>query len=45
MARAIGHPVLRLRRVAEGPLKLGGLEEGKYRILTPEEVKMLKSLN
>ena len=45
MARAIGHPVLRLRRVAEGPLKLGCLEEGKYRILTPEEVKMLKSLN
>ena len=44
MARAIGHPVLRLQRVAEGPLELGSLEEGKYRILTDAEVKMLKSL-
>lgn len=44
MARVIGHPVLRLQRVAEGPLELGSLEEGKYRILTDAEVKMLKSL-
>lgn len=44
MARAVGHPVLRLARVQEGPLELGDLEEGKYRILTPAEVKMLKSL-
>lgn len=44
MARAIGHPVLRLERIQEGPLELGNLEEGKYRILTDQEVKMLKSL-
>lgn len=43
MARAVGHPVLRLERVQEGNLELGDLEEGKYRILTPQEVKMLKS--
>lgn len=44
MAKAVGHPVLRLARVKEGNLELGDLEEGKYRILTPAEVKMLKSL-
>ena len=43
MAKAVGHPVLRLERVAEGPLELGNLKEGEYRVLTPAEVKMLKS--
>lgn len=44
MARAVGHPVLRLQRVSEGGIGLEGLEEGKYRVLTPGEVKNLKSL-
>ena len=44
MAKAVGHPVLRLERVQEGPLELGNLKEGEYRILTANEVKMLKSL-
>ena len=44
MAKAVGHPVLRLERVAEGPLELGNLKEGEYRVLTASEVKMLKSL-
>lgn len=44
MAKAVGHPVLRLMRVQEGELELGDLEEGKYRILTQKEVKMLKNL-
>ncbi|MBR6683477.1 MAG: rRNA pseudouridine synthase [Firmicutes bacterium] len=43
MAKAVGHPVLRLERVAEGPLELGSLKEGEYRVLTASEVKMLKS--
>ena len=41
MARAVGYPVLRLRRVAMGPLRLEGLPEGKYRLLTEKEVRML----
>ena len=41
MARAVGDPVLRLRRVAMGPLRLEGLPEGKYRLLTEKEVRML----
>ena len=44
MAKAVGHPVLRLERVQEGPLELGNLEEGQYRVLTAAEVKMLKNL-
>ena len=44
MARAVGHPVLRLMRVSEGGIGLDGLEEGQYRVLTPTEVKNLKSL-
>ena len=39
---ALGHPVRRLRRVAFGPLRLGGLRPGQYRPLTPREVKELK---
>ena len=42
MARAIGHPVLRLRRVAVGSVRLGGLEEGEYRILSQKEIQALK---
>ncbi|MEO2083400.1 MAG: pseudouridine synthase [Desulfurobacteriaceae bacterium] len=36
------HGVLRLKRVAIGPLKLGDLPRGHYRELAPEEVKRLK---
>ena len=42
MARAIGHPVLKLRRVAVGSVRLGRLEEGEYRVLTQEEIQALK---
>jgi 23S rRNA pseudouridine2605 synthase len=40
---AIGHPVLRLRRVRVGPLSLGGLEAGKTRELRPDEVAALRA--
>ena len=41
MLRAVGCAVIRLRRVALGPLDLGGLQPGQWRILTPEEEQAL----
>ncbi len=38
----VGHKVLKLRRVAFGPIKLGELETAAYRPLTPSEVRVLK---
>lgn len=42
MCAAVGHEVLRLRRVAEGPLSLGDLKSGEWRHLTEKEVLRLK---
>lgn len=42
MLEAIGHEVIRLRRIQYGPLTLAGVPRGKYRILKPEEVKELR---
>jgi 23S rRNA pseudouridine2605 synthase len=44
MCEAVGHPVRRLERIAFGPLRLGGLELGEHRRLTPAEVERLRSL-
>ena len=44
MCAAINCNVVRLKRIAEGNLKLGNLERGKYRYLTDEEIKYLKCL-
>jgi 23S rRNA pseudouridine2605 synthase len=44
-AKALGHPVLRLRRVQFGPLRLGSLAAGGWRPLTGAEVRLLKSLH
>lgn len=44
MFESVGHVVLKLKRIAIGPLKLEGLEEGSWRHLTVEEVKALKRL-
>lgn len=38
---AVGHPVLRLVRVALGPLCLGELPKGAWRLLDPDEVRSL----
>lgn len=38
----VGHPVRQLRRVAIGPLTISGIEPGKTRKLTDDEVRMLK---
>jgi pseudouridine synthase len=40
--QALGHPVLRLRRVAFGPIPLGDLPVGATRALTPREVHALR---
>jgi 23S rRNA pseudouridine2605 synthase len=37
----IDHPVIKLKRVAMGPLKLGALKPGQTRPLTREEVQLL----
>jgi pseudouridine synthase len=41
MCRAVGHGVLRLKRVRLGPLSLGRLGPGEWRTLTPVEVERL----
>lgn len=41
MFHAIGHEVIHLKRVRIGSLSLGGLSMGKYRFLTPTELKLL----
>jgi len=41
MCAAVGMEVIRLRRVAEGPLKLGDLQPGKWRELTAAERRAL----
>lgn len=42
MCEAIGHPVLQLHRASFGPLELGDLPEGKYRVLSEQEVAALE---
>ncbi len=42
MLAKLGHKVLRLRRVALGPVELGPLAKGKSRRLTREELEWLK---
>ena len=44
MCAAIGHPVLRLKRIRIGPLSLGHLRPGEYRFLTPKEINSLKAM-
>ena len=44
MCEAIGHPVLKLTRVALGPLSLGSLPRGEWRPLTPGELGGLQAL-
>ena len=41
MFDAIGNPVISLNRFAFGPIALGGLEQGQWRLLTPEERALL----
>lgn len=43
MCEKIGHPVLRLIRKTQGPLSLGNLKSGTFRLLTSKEIKALKA--
>lgn len=43
MFEAIGHRVMKLRRVAIGPVELSGVEPGEWRYLTGKEVRELKA--
>lgn len=43
MLEAVGHAVLRLRRVRVGPLTLGAFKPGEYRPLTGDEVARLRA--
>jgi 23S rRNA pseudouridine2605 synthase len=42
MLEAVDHPVVTLERVAFGPLRLGALEAGGHRRLSPAEVERLR---
>jgi pseudouridine synthase len=39
MGLAVGHPVLKIRRIAYGPVRLGRLAAGRHRLLRPEEIR------
>lgn len=41
MLWAVGHKVLRLKRTSYGPIRLGRLPAGKWRKLTPAELRLL----
>ncbi len=41
MCEAVGHPVLALRRVAFGPLRLGTLQPGAHRRLGEADLRKL----
>ena len=43
MCEAVGHPVLELRRIAIGPLRLGRLAPGAHRRLTEAEIDRLRA--
>ncbi len=44
MVEAVGSKVLKLVRTAIGPIEIGGLEIGKWRKLTPAEVRALRGV-
>ena len=43
MFEAIGHPVVKLKRLAYGKLELGNLDAGKFRFLNKNEIKSIFS--
>ena len=44
MVQAIGHQVVSLKRVEFGPVALSDLPSGKWRRLTENEIRKLKSI-
>lgn len=41
MGQAVGHTVLKIRRIAYGPVRLGKLGTGRYRLLELDEVRKI----
>lgn len=41
MGESVGHPVLKIKRIAYGPVRLGTLKPAAYRFLTPEEIRRI----
>lgn len=41
---AIGHPVVKLKRIGYGPVRLGDLPAGHWRLLTDEEMRSLRKM-
>jgi len=44
MFMAVGHPVLKLKRIAFGPVHMEDLPPGKFRYLNEEEVDRLRKI-
>lgn len=44
MTAAVGHPTLRLVRIAIGPIQLGDLQPGQWRALTSDEVARISRI-
>lgn len=45
MTAAVGHPTLRLVRIAIGPVRLGDLKPGEWRALTEEEIEAIRRVS
>lgn len=45
MTAAVGHPTLRLVRIAIGPVGLGDLKPGQWRVLTEEDIEAIVRLS
>jgi len=41
MCEVVGHPVLKLRRIAYGPVRLGKLRPGEFRLLERDEIRRI----
>ena len=44
MCEKIGNPVIELKRIKIGDIKIEGIEVGKWRYLSEKEMKYLKNL-
>ena len=44
MVESVGHAVVYLKRIQFGPVVLGDLPSGKWRMLTDDEISLLKEL-
>ena len=42
MLEAVGHKTLVLKRTKEGPIAIGFMQPGEYRLLSEAEISMLK---